>query len=101
MRPLWLSFSLVKVMVRLTKEQKKLVKKLENAYVVCSDCGSQYGVYSVGCSSVWNAKCDVCEEEKPVTEARDYAYLVTGIRKIMRGGLKSLTSESDQSCAAP
>jgi hypothetical protein len=88
-------------MVRLTKEQKKLVKKLENAYVVCSDCGSQYGVYSVGCSSVWNAKCDVCEEEKPVTEARDYAYLVTGIRKIMRGGLKSLTSESDQSCAAP
>lgn len=81
-------------MVRLTKEQKKLVKKLENAYVVCSDCGSQYGVYSVGCSSVWNAKCDVCEEEKPVTEARDYAYLVAGIRKIMRGGLKSLTSES-------
>jgi hypothetical protein len=72
-------------MVRLTKEQKKLVKKLEDAYVVCSDCGSKYGVYSVGCSSVWVEKCDVCDEEKPVTEARDYAYLITGIRKLTLG----------------
>ena len=75
-------------MVRLTKEQKKLVKKLEDAYVVCSDCGSKYGVYSVGCSSVWVEKCDVCSEEKPVTEARDYAYLITGIRKIKLGEFK-------------
>lgn len=69
----------------LTKEQKKLIKKLEDAYVVCDDCGSRYGVYSVGCSSIWNSKCDVCGEEKPVTEARDYAYLITGIRKIKLG----------------
>ena len=75
-------------MVRLTKEQKKLVKKLEDAYVVCSDCGSKYGVYSVGCSSVWVEKCDVCDEEKPVTESRDYAYLITGIRKIKLGEFK-------------
>jgi len=72
----------------LTKEQKKLIKKLEDAYVVCDDCGSQYGVYSVGCSSVWNSKCDVCGEKKPVTEARDYAYLITGIRKIKLGTFK-------------
>ena len=72
-------------MVQLTKEQRRLVKKLKDAYVVCNDCGSKYGVYSVGCSSVWNDKCDVCGEDKPVTEARDYAYFVTGIRKIMRG----------------
>jgi hypothetical protein len=45
-------------------------------------CGTKYGVYSVGCSSVWNGKCGVCEQEARVTEARDYAYLITGIRKI-------------------
>jgi len=61
---------------------KQLIKKLENAYVVCRDCGLKYGVYSVGCSSVWEGKCDVCEQTKPITEARDYSYLVTGIRKL-------------------
>jgi len=60
---------------------KQLIKKLEQAYQVCGDCGTKYGVYSVGCSSYWEGKCDVCDETKVVTEARDYAYLVTGIRK--------------------
>lgn len=73
-------------MPRLSSATKDLLKKLENAYVVCSDCGSKYGVYSVGCSSVWEGDCDVCGESKPVTEARDYAYLITGIRKLSRGG---------------
>ena len=63
---------------------KKLIKKLKNAYQTCSDCGNKYGVYSVGCSSVWEGKCDVCGETKNVTEARDYAYFVTGIRKLMK-----------------
>jgi hypothetical protein len=64
------------------KEKKALLKKLETAYTSCSDCGSKYGVYSVGCSSVWEGKCDVCGETKPVTESRDYAYFITGIRKL-------------------
>lgn len=72
-------------MPRLSSQNKDLLRKLENAYVVCDDCGRKYGVYSVGCSSVWEGDCDVCEESKPVTEARDYAYLVTGIRKLLRG----------------
>jgi translation initiation factor 2 beta subunit (eIF-2beta)/eIF-5 len=72
-------------MPRLSSQNKKLLRKLENAYVVCNDCGSKYGVYSVGCSSVWEGDCDVCGESKPVTEARDYAYLITGIRKVTRG----------------
>ena len=63
---------------------KKLIKKLKNAYQTCSDCGNKYGVYSVGCSSVWEGKCDVCGETKNVTEARDYAYFVTGIRKLIK-----------------
>lgn len=75
----------MKAMVLLSKESKKLIKKLKQAYVVCSECGSKYGVYSVGCSSVWTDKCDVCGEEKPVTEARDYAYLITGIRRLTLG----------------
>ena len=61
---------------------KQLIKKLENAYVVCRDCGNKYGVYSVGCSSVYEGKCDVCDETKPITEARDYSYLMTGIRRL-------------------
>jgi hypothetical protein len=63
-------------------DNKKLLKKLENAYTSCFECGDKYGVYSVGCSSVWNGKCDVCGEEKPITESRDFGYFITGIRKL-------------------
>ena len=63
---------------------KQLIKKLENACVVCRDCGLKYGVYSVGCSSVWEGKCGVCDQVKPVTETRDYGYLITGIRKLIK-----------------
>jgi hypothetical protein len=65
---------------------KQLIKKLENAYVVCRDCGLKYGVYSVGCSSVYEGKCDVCDETKGVTEARDYGYLMAGIHKLKLEG---------------
>ena len=61
---------------------KQLIKKLEHAYQVCRDCGFKYGVYSVGRSSTWIGKCDVCDETRGVTETRDYAYLMTGIRKL-------------------
>jgi hypothetical protein len=61
-----------------------LVSKLQGAYTVCKDCGSKYGEYSVGCSSVWEGKCDVCEETKPVTEARDYGYLNRGIEELLK-----------------
>ena len=61
---------------------KKLIKKLKDAYVTCSDCGNKYGVYSVGCSSMWEGKCDVCGETKIITETRDWGYFITGIRKL-------------------
>lgn len=61
---------------------KQLLKKLKNAYNTCFDCGHKYGVYSVGCSSVYESKCDVCGETKPITETRDFAYFVTGIRQL-------------------
>jgi hypothetical protein len=63
---------------------KQLIKKLENACIVCHDCGKKYGVYSVGCSSTWQAKCPICEEIKGCTETRDYGYLMTGIRKLIK-----------------
>jgi hypothetical protein len=63
-------------------ETKKLIKKLEDAYVCCKDCGYEWGVYSVGCSSTWIGICQVCDKEKPVTETRDYGYFMTGIRKL-------------------
>ena len=64
------------------KEMRALLKKLETVGTTCKDCGVKYGVYSVGCSSSWNGKCGVCGEDKIVTESRDYAYFITGIRKL-------------------
>jgi len=72
---------------------KQLIKKLEQACVVCRDCGLKYGVYSVGCSSVWEGVCNVCGETKPVTETRDYAYLMTGIRKLLKEDIKEQSKE--------
>ena len=64
------------------KQKKALLKKLETAYKTCMDCGRTYGVYSVGCSSVYTSTCDVCGETKPITETRDFAYFITGIQNI-------------------
>lgn len=57
---------------------------LKNAQLVCHDCGSQYGTYSVGCSSTWEGKCGVCGETKGVTEVRDYGYLTRGIKELTK-----------------
>ena len=72
---------------------KQLIKKLENACVVCRDCGLKYGVYSVGCSSTWEGVCNVCGETKPITETRDYGYLMTGIRKLIKEDVKEQSKE--------
>jgi len=45
-----------------------LLARLRNAYKCCS--------------SSWIGKCDVCDAETYVTETRDYAYLITGIRRV-------------------
>jgi hypothetical protein len=63
-------------------ETKKLIKKLQQAYTCCGKCGDLHGVYSVRYSSNWEGQCDVCGKIDIVTEARDYAYFVTGIRKL-------------------
>lgn len=56
-----------------------LLETLKQADVVCKDCGTKYGKYSVGCSSSWMGTCDVCGEYKSITEVRDYGYLAKGI----------------------
>lgn len=71
---------------------KQLIKKLKNAYVTCFDCGVKYGVYSVGCSSVYEGKCDVCGETKRITETRDFAYFITGIRNLTLEDKKNATT---------
>ena len=57
---------------------------LRNAEVVCKDCGSKYGTYSVGCSSTWEGECGVCGKTTGVTEVRDYGYLSKGIRELSK-----------------
>jgi ribosomal protein S14 len=66
------------------KEKKALLKKLEGAYTTCFDCGREYGVYSVGCSSVRTGECDVCGKESRVTEARDFGYFSRQIRQLKK-----------------
>jgi hypothetical protein len=63
-------------------ENTPSVQTLMDAEVVCKDCGSKYGTYSVGCSSTWMGKCNVCGKDKPVTEVRDWGYLAKGIGEL-------------------
>lgn len=51
-----------------------LRRRLNRAYTSCKSCGLTYGTYSVGCSSTWRGRCDVCGCDAYVTEARDYGY---------------------------
>jgi hypothetical protein len=52
-----------------------------DASQVCDDCGSLHGTYVAG-ESTWHVgTCDVCHQEKPVTEARDYNYLRKTVSK--------------------
>jgi hypothetical protein len=67
----------------MTAENTPSIKTLKDAEVTCHDCGNKYGTYSVGCSSTWEGKCDVCGEVKGITETRDYGYFA----KTLYGGM--------------
>jgi hypothetical protein len=44
---------------------------------VCHDCGTRYGRRVPGEASTWHIDtCDVCGQEKPVTQPRDYGGLM-------------------------
>lgn len=43
-------------------------------YTICNKCGTMYGKYVVGCSSIWVGVCDYCGLKTEVTESRDYDY---------------------------
>ena len=61
---------------------RKLLKLLRDAEVVCFDCGTKYGEPRGDVSSMWISTCNVCGQEKAVTETRDYRYLAKGIREL-------------------
>ena len=42
---------------------------------ICSDCGNKYGRRKCGIATWHNNTCDVCGEEKAVTEPRDFGHL--------------------------
>lgn len=60
----------------------ELIKRLQLANVTCNECGEKYGTYSVGYSSWWTGICHVCGQAGIVTEARDFAYFITGLRRL-------------------
>ena len=51
-----------------------LKEKLENAYLVCQDCGSKYSKKQFDVSTWYMGECSICGERKIVTEARDFYY---------------------------
>lgn len=63
-------------------DTRRLIKKLKNASVCCFVCGTKYGVPSVRDSTMWVGVCGICEQQTVVTEARDFAYFITGIKKL-------------------
>jgi hypothetical protein len=65
-----------------TPPSDSLLEKLTQADICCRECGQKFGVYSVGVSSTWMGTCDVCGQDKPVTETRDYGYLTKGINEL-------------------
>lgn len=50
-------------------------KQRAEANWVCHDCGIKYGEPRDCYATYHLGKCDVCGEEKAVTEPRDYNYL--------------------------
>jgi hypothetical protein len=65
-----------------TPPSDSLLEKLTQADICCHDCGQKFGVYSVGCSSSWEAECPVCGKVGRCTETRDYGYLTKGINEL-------------------
>jgi hypothetical protein len=61
---------------------RSLLKLLRDAEVVCFTCGTNYGEPRGGVSSMWVSTCNVCGEEKAVTEVRDYGHLSKGIAEL-------------------
>jgi hypothetical protein len=68
----------------LCAENEVTLGTLKNADVVCKDCGSKYGHYSVSCSSTWMGTCNVCGKNAPITEVRDWNYLREGIEELSK-----------------
>ena len=60
------------------------VQTLLDAYQCCHDCGTEFGTPRAGASTMWVDRCDVCGEEKAVTETRDYGYLHKGIIQLRK-----------------
>jgi hypothetical protein len=67
----------------MTKDE--LLDRLKTAGVCCASCGDRYGTPRGRYSSWWVSRCEVCDNEGPVTEVRDYKYLNRGIVELVEG----------------
>lgn len=65
------------------QNKHKLLKTLQNATTVCHDCGTKYGTYRGGCTTTWMGKCNVCGNEKPVKDTRDFGFMRKGIDELL------------------
>lgn len=65
-----------------TMTDRKLLKRLQDAYQCCDKCGEEYGSRRSTYSTYWHGVCHVCGLEMAVTETRDWGYLHLGIASI-------------------
>lgn len=77
---------------------KHIHSQLKNADVVCYSCGMLFGSADANRSSTFHySNCDVCGRmEVPVTEVRDYGYLVRGIMHLEHRMESLLNPEPDK-----
>ena len=62
----------------------KLLKKLERANQVCEDCGAQFGTQNLGLYLLNNGTCDICGDQTFVTNAKNWDYLKTGRKELLK-----------------
>ena len=62
-------------MTRKIEQVRQLVRTLEQAGVVCQQCGDNYGSFVPNrlCTS-WRGVCDVCGEPGVVCHSRNYGH---------------------------
>lgn len=52
---------------------------------ICEDCGRKWGRRSPSDATTWHeGVCDLCGEERPVSEPRDFGYLREGWQEAVR-----------------
>lgn len=57
---------------------KRMLVDVDQPQWVCYECGVKHGFFSPGLATWHPDTCGVCDQQKTVTEPRDFGYLAKG-----------------------